>query len=139
MNIMTQSSPILCFIEGIDNKPHYLSSVEVDQLTQCGAPNRRGDWFAQWLVATLVNKHQLTLHSFLTEVLPDGSYTPLGVADGLPIVYNHGNPSNPLNFISRHMCFIIVAVPDSPDLSNAITTRTLCIMASHNPDGKNQR
>jgi hypothetical protein len=139
MNIMTQSSPILSFIEGIDDKPRYLTSAEVDQLTQPGAPSGRGDWFAQWLAATPVDKRQLTLRSFLTEVLPDGSYTPFGVADGLPIVYDHANPSNPLNSVSRHMRFIIVAVPDSPDLSNAITTRTLCIVASHNLDGQDQR
>jgi hypothetical protein len=123
--------PILAFIEGIDKGPRYLSAQEVAGLT---------DWFGQWLAKTPVANRQLSLRSFLNEVLPQNSWKPFGIADGIPIAYDHAKPENPLNSASRHMRFLVVALPDigavsTLDLDQAIVTRTLCIVASSNPDG----
>ena len=69
--------------------------------------------------ATPVDDPQLSLSSFLTEALHGGSYIPFGTADGTPIVYDHENPDNPFNSVSRHMRFVIVAMPDSVGSNDA--------------------
>ena len=58
------------------------------------------------------------------------------MADGTPIVYDHENPNNPLNSVSRHMHFVVVAMPDltsTPDLSDATMTRTLSLLEATTP------
>ncbi|KAH9477703.1 hypothetical protein JR316_0009929 [Psilocybe cubensis] len=131
---MASSEPILSSIAGIDPSPRYLSPKEVAELT---------DWFGQWLAKTPISSRQLTLRSLLKEVLPADSYSIFAVADGIPIVYDHANPDNPLNSVSRHLRFIIIALPDKAlqetfKLKEAILRRTLCIVGSSSPDSKSK-
>lgn len=121
------AQPIIAFIEGIDKAPRLLSEDEVAGLT---------DWFGQWLAKTPVSDRQVTLRSFLNGALRVNCWKPYGIADGTPIIYDHGNPDKPLNSVSRHMRFIIIALPDvGTNLDQAILKRTLCVVASSNPDG----
>ena len=130
------SQPILRFIEGIDEQPRELTSSEIAELTS--TQNGAGDWFAQYLAATPVDQRGLSFRAVLTKVLPAGSYyETFAVCDGLPIVYDHANPDNPLNRVSRALRFVVIALPDmqNQDLGRAILSRTLCFVASPNPDG----
>ncbi|KAF9058850.1 hypothetical protein BDP27DRAFT_1504065 [Rhodocollybia butyracea] len=129
--------PILSFIDGIDKEPRYLTVDEINELTSPGAG--KGDWFAQWLAKTPEVNRSLSLRDLLTKTVPAFSYQSFAVADGTPIKYDHKNPDNPLNSVSRHLRFITVVVPDSNppfDISTAITMRTLCIVSSSNPNGR---
>ncbi|KAF9459657.1 hypothetical protein BDZ94DRAFT_997973 [Collybia nuda] len=128
--------PILAFFDGIDEVPHYLTTEEIKELTSSGAG--LGDWFAQWLAATPEAQRALSFRDLLTKVAPPNSYKTFAIADGTPIVYDHKNPNNPLNSVSRHLRFITVVIPDisgSFDISQAILKRTLCIVGSSYPDG----
>lgn len=136
---MTQ--PILRFIEGIDpdSGGRYLSQDEVNELVSTA--RGKGDWFAQWLATTPENARALSFRKLLNEALPKGAlYSIFAVADGIPIVYDTKNPDNPLNKVPRALRFVTIVLPDSgpdtTDLSSAITTRTLCIVASAHPDGE---
>lgn len=128
------SQPIISFVTGIDEHPRNLSPAEVEGLT---------DWFGQWLARTPVPERALSLRSLLNDVLPPNSYNTFAVADGTPIVYRHDIPDHPLNSVSRHLRFIIIVLPDGQrqdgdprlDLTQAIVQRTICLVASRNPDG----
>lgn len=129
---MSSPEPILASVAGIDKTPRLLSHAEVAGLT---------DWFGQWLAKTPVSKRQLSLRGLLKGALPTDSYTIYAIADGIPIVYDHANPDNPLNSVSRHLRFVIIALPDKAlravfDIKQAILDRTLCIVGSANPDGE---
>lgn len=128
--------PVLRFIEGIDKQPRELSSVEIAELTS--TQNGAGDWFAQYLAATPVDQRGLSFRAVITEVLPAGShYEIFAVCDGLPIIYDHAQPDNPLNRVNRALRFVVIALPDAQDqnLGRAILSRTLFFVASPNPDG----
>lgn len=125
------SQPILAQIAGIDPSPRPLSPQEIEGLT---------DWFGQYLAKTPVADRKLSFRSLLKEALPAGCYTIYAIADGIPIVYDHDNPDNPLNSVNRNLRFVVIALPDKAlraifDSKQAILARTLCIVGSANPDG----
>lgn len=130
--------PILSFIDGVDQQPRYLTADEIKQLTSSGAG--LGDWFAQWLAATSKANRAMSYRDIIKALPPDSFYKTFAIADGTPIVYDHKNPDNPLNSVSRHLRFITVAMPDvkasEGNLSKAILKRTLSIVGSSNLDGK---
>lgn len=130
--------PILTYIDGVSESPRYLTAEEIKELTSSGVG--LGDWFAQWLAATPEAQRSLSLRDLLTKTVPPDSYQTFAIADGTPIVYDHQNPNNPLNSVSRHLRFITVVLPDSGgsfDISQSILKRTLCIVSSAYPDGTN--
>lgn len=123
--------PILAQIAGIDPDPRPLSAQEIAGLT---------DWFGQYLAQTPVSNRKLSFRSLLRDALPTGCYTIYAIADGIPIVYDHNNPDNPLNSVNRNLRFVVIALPDKAlradfDVKQAILARTLCIVGSANPDG----
>ena len=136
--VMSSPNPIFQFIRGIDKNRRYLAEDEIERLTS--VENGKGDWFAQWLASTAVDKRTISLRSLLNDALPKDSYRQgFAVADGISIEYDHEDPNNPLNSVSRSLRFVIIALPDSnkdtQNLSEAIVNRTLCIVGSNNPDG----
>ncbi|QRV77702.1 hypothetical protein RhiJN_05717 [Ceratobasidium sp. AG-Ba] len=126
--------PIRRYIGGIDDVSRDMTSDEVERLLDSKAG--KGDWFANWLSVTPPADRHTTFRALL-DSLPKGSYKPFAIVDGLPIKYDHKNLDNPLNSVGRHLRFVIIALPDSQyNLSNAFSERTLCIVGSSNPDGK---
>ncbi|KAF5378430.1 hypothetical protein D9757_011156 [Collybiopsis confluens] len=135
---MTERHPILAFIEGIDTQIRTLSSAEVDELTRATSPSL-GDWFTQWLTRTPVNQRLLTFRTFLNMFTPS-RYQIFGVSDGVTLVYDSNNPSNPLNSVDRHMRYICVVLPDAEpgsgiNIQDAIINRTLFLVGGSFPDG----
>ncbi|TFK70989.1 hypothetical protein BDN72DRAFT_491738 [Pluteus cervinus] len=133
--VLTTYEPILACIEGIDNDLRYLSSQEVANLIKVDGSSK-GDWFAQWLAKTPETARELTLRSLLTSF--SGRYFIFGVADGLPVKYDHKNEDNPLNSVNRHMRFLCVILPDaeagSANIVDAVSQRTIFAVAGHCPD-----
>lgn len=112
------------------------------------------DWFGNFLRTTPHEQRPYTFRDLLTKTLPERSWIPFAVCDGISIPYDPtgerltADGSTKLNAVPRHLRFIVVCTPTDPEPDSHLPVRTrigrfrdrggMCIVGSAEPDSRSR-